>query len=114
VRRLLRSYRLSPIGGGVALVLGAAILVLAVGPKHDEAPAFVVIVVVLALVCVRITPPWFRSADRIAQPTLEERREEFGPPERDAGAQLARSQLPDETEQDAAWAHERERYRRGE
>jgi hypothetical protein len=67
VRRLFGAYRLSPVGGGVVLVLGAAILVLAVGPQHDQTPAVVVIVVVIALICVRVIPTWFawlRARDR--------------------------------------------------
>jgi hypothetical protein len=35
--------------GGLILVLGAAVMVLLVGPKHDETPAIVVIAAVLAL-----------------------------------------------------------------
>jgi len=53
LRRLLRSYRLSPIAGAVILVTAAAVLVLAIGPKNDEVPAFVVIAAVLAVVCMR-------------------------------------------------------------
>ena len=53
MRRLLHAYRLSPVAGAVILVMAAAILVLTIGPKDDETPAFVVIAVVLAVVCVR-------------------------------------------------------------
>jgi len=53
VRRILDAYRLSPTGGGLALALGAAILVLILGPKHDEAPALIVIVVVVAIFAVQ-------------------------------------------------------------
>ncbi len=56
MRRLLGTYRTSPIGGGVVLVLAAAILVLAFGPASDETPAIVVIAVIAALVCVRALP----------------------------------------------------------
>lgn len=108
MRRALRAYRLSPIGGAVVLVLAAAILILAVGPKQDEVPAFVVIAVVIALICVRLTPTWFGRAGVIAPATLEERGEDFRPRGRgpDAGEPPP--------EQDAAWARERERYSRGE
>jgi threonine/homoserine efflux transporter RhtA len=59
VRRLLRAYRTSPIGGGVALVLVAAILVLAFGSRQSETAAWVVIAVIVAIVCLRAAP-WFR------------------------------------------------------
>jgi hypothetical protein len=58
VKRLLRAYRLSPVGGGVVLVLGAAILVLAVGPQQDRTPAVVTLVALIALLCVRGAPGW--------------------------------------------------------
>jgi uncharacterized protein with von Willebrand factor type A (vWA) domain len=53
---------MSPVGGGVALVLGAAILVLAVGPANDRTPALVVIVAVLAVICVRAV--WAHERER--------------------------------------------------
>ena len=59
MRRLLRVYRTSPVGGGVVLVLAAAVLVLAFGSGESETPAWVVIAVVIALICLRATP-WFR------------------------------------------------------
>jgi len=52
VKRRLAAYRLTPAGGGLLLVLVAALLVLLLGPRHDEAPAFVVIAVVLAIFAV--------------------------------------------------------------
>ncbi len=57
MRRLLGAYRMSPIGGGVALVLAAAILVLAFGPATDETAAIVVIAVIAAVVCLRVLSP---------------------------------------------------------
>lgn len=95
----------------MVLVLAAAILVLLLGPGQDEAPAFVVIAVVLAVVCVRISPPWARSARGSAQPSLEERREDFDPRERD---REVGEPGPDGAAQEAAWARERKRYRHGE
>ncbi|MCW3033523.1 MAG: hypothetical protein QOK19_1483 [Solirubrobacteraceae bacterium] len=47
----------------MALVLGAAILVLAVGPTHDQTPALVVIVAVLAVICVRAVLAHERERD---------------------------------------------------
>ena len=111
MRRALRAYRLSPIGGAVVLVLAAAILILAVGPKQDEVPAFVVIAVVVTLICVRLTPTWFGSAGGIAPATLEERREDLHPCEHDRDAGEPTSE---DAGQDAAWLRERERYSRGE
>ena len=49
MRRLLDSYRVSHVVGPMLLILTAAVLVLLLGPRHDEAPAFVVIGVVLAM-----------------------------------------------------------------
>jgi hypothetical protein len=75
VKRILDTYRLSPAGGALALLLGAAILVLAIGPKHDQAPALIVIVIVVAVFAVQgggSRAPFTRS--------LDERRSEFGPP----------------------------------
>jgi hypothetical protein len=98
VRRLLDTYRLSPAGGGLALLLGAAILVLILGPKHDEAPALIVIVVVVAMFAVQA------GGSRASMTrSLDERRGEFGPP---------RPRLGDsgqETEDDEGWARKRKR-----
>lgn len=48
--RLRRSGgRPTPAGGAMVFVLGAALIVLLVGPHHDETPALVVIAVVLAI-----------------------------------------------------------------
>src|SRR5271166_1962429 len=38
-----RSARMTPAGGGLIIVLAAALVVLAVGPGHDQLPAVVVI-----------------------------------------------------------------------
>lgn len=50
MRGLLSAYRRSPAGGGLVLVLGAALTVLIVGPKYDQTPAIVVIAVVGVIV----------------------------------------------------------------
>jgi hypothetical protein len=101
VKRILDTYRLSPVGGGLVLLLGAAILVLIVGPGHDEAPALIVIVIVVAVFAVQ------GGGSRASfTRSLDERRSEFGParprlgdPRQDAEA----------TDQDEAWTRERER-----
>jgi hypothetical protein len=49
MKRRVRPYRSSQAGGALVLVLAAAVIVLAVGPKHDQVPAFVVIGVVVAM-----------------------------------------------------------------
>lgn len=54
MRGPLGANRFGSIGGAIMLVLGAAILVLAFGPRHDQTPALTVIVIVLALICVRV------------------------------------------------------------
>jgi hypothetical protein len=95
----------------VVLLLAAAIFVLILGPGQEEGPAFVVIAVVLAVLCVRISPPWTRSARGLGQPSLEERREDFHPRERDSDADEPGA---DGAAREAAWARERERYRQGE
>ncbi len=54
MRGLLSAYRRSPAGGGLVLVLAAAVTVLLAGPKQDETPGIVVIAVVVAIVAVQI------------------------------------------------------------
>ena len=49
MRRRPSAYRLTPAGGAMIFILGAAVIVLLLGPRYDEAPAFIVIVVVLAI-----------------------------------------------------------------
>jgi hypothetical protein len=101
VKRILDTYRLSPAGGGLALLLGAAILVLVIGPKHDRAPALIVIVIVVAVFAVQgggSRVPFTRS--------LDERSSEFGPPRPRLGDP---GNDAEETAQDEAWARKRER-----
>ena len=45
-----------PGGGALVLVLGAALIVLLLGPRHDEGPAFIVIAIALALFVVNRIP----------------------------------------------------------
>lgn len=98
MKQRLRGFRLSPAGGGLVLVLAAAVAVLAVGPYDEQVPAIIVIaIVVLVLVA---QPGGSRAA---WSRTLDERREEFGAHSRDPA---------EEAEQDERWARERERYER--
>jgi hypothetical protein len=100
VKRILDTYRLSPLGGGLVLLLAAAILVLIVGPGHDEAPALIVIVIVVAVFAVQ-------SGGSRASFTrsLDERRSEFGPARPRLGD---RRRDAEEADQDEAWTRERE------
>jgi hypothetical protein len=56
LRRRLAAYRRTPGGGALVLVLGAALIVLLLGPRHDEGPAFIVIAIALALFVVNRIP----------------------------------------------------------
>ena len=51
----LAAYRLTPAGGALLFVLGAALIVLVIGPRHDEGPAFIVIAIVLAMLLLGIS-----------------------------------------------------------
>jgi hypothetical protein len=48
VRRRLAAYRLTRSGGALLFVGGAALIVLSVGPRYDQRPALIVIVIALA------------------------------------------------------------------
>jgi hypothetical protein len=99
MREKLRAYRLTPAGGALVFVLAAAVLVLLIGPKHDQAPAFVLIVLVLFMFVVQsggLRSPRGRG--------LGERRAEFDPRARD------QDDHAEEPDQQALWADERERY----
>lgn len=101
MKRILDTYRLSRAGGGLALLLGAAILVLVIGPRHDQAPALIVIVLVVAMFAVQ------GGGSRASfTRSLDERRSEFGPPRPRLGDP---GQNADETDQDDSRARERER-----
>ena len=99
-RALVRSYRVTPLGGAFLLILSAAVVVLVVGPRHDEAPAFIVIVIVLAIVVTSAIGPNYRSAGK----SLEERREEVHPKRRRLG------EAPEPGAEPELWTRERERY----
>jgi hypothetical protein len=103
VKRLLDSYRMTPLGGALVLILLAAALVLLIGPRHDEAPAFIVIVVVLGIVVTNVIGPNYRPGR--GGKTLEQRREEFHPQRRRLG------ETPETDVDTQAWAPERERER---
>jgi UDP-N-acetylmuramyl pentapeptide phosphotransferase/UDP-N-acetylglucosamine-1-phosphate transferase len=48
MKRRLSAYRMTPAGGALVFVFGAALIVLLIGPHHDERAAFIVLVVSLA------------------------------------------------------------------
>ncbi len=99
MRERLANFRLTPAGGGLVLVLGAAVAVLVVGPSGEQVPAIVVIVIVAMMLLVQ--PGGTRRA---WSRTLQERAEDFNPPQR-----RGEDAPLDEAEQDALWAEERGR-----
>ncbi len=104
VRERLRSYSLTPVGRLLLLLLIASIVVIAVGPHHDQKPAFVVLV----LAALAIVVPFGgmgRRAD-LGRP-LAQRREEFHPIDRQVREEESSA------EQDRLWAAERERHLSG-
>jgi hypothetical protein len=107
VRRLLGSYRLTPAGGALIFVLAVAVVVLLLGPRHEEAPAFVVIAVVIAILAVRGTTMRLGADPTLDALRLEERRREFGGRERAEDVEE-----PDGAEQQEDWRRARERYGR--
>lgn len=52
----LAAYRLTPSGGALLFILGAAVIVLVLGPRHDEGPAFIVIAIVLTMLFLSSSP----------------------------------------------------------
>jgi hypothetical protein len=101
VRRLLNAYRLTPVGGAMVFVLLAAVLVLLLGPRHDEGPAFVVIAVVAAIGVTSAVPG---GMSRYRDKDLPESREEFRP------RRCRLGDVPDPEIQAEARQRERERY----
>jgi hypothetical protein len=100
VRRLLSAYRLTPAGGAIVFVLLAAVLVLLVGPRSDEGPAFVVIVVVLAICVISAVPAgvgrWRRKGLATHRAELYPRRRRLGDvpdPRREAEAMQREREL---------------------
>jgi hypothetical protein len=90
VRRLARLYRRSPASGGLVLVLGAAILVLLVGPRHDRTAALVVIALTLLIIlgsAGAMAVPRARAAERRRESREPRERDEEDPPSRDRGAE---------------------------
>lgn len=105
MRRRLSSYRLTPAGGAMLMLLVAALILLLFGPKHDEVPAFVVIVVILAIFVMGSAPGGITPRGRRNR-TLSDYRSEFHPRERS---------LKDEPEapvDEELWRRERERRER--
>jgi hypothetical protein len=98
MRRRLSSYRVTPAGGAMVMLLVAAVILLLFGPKHDEVPAFVVIVAILALFVVGSSPGGLRT-----RRTFSEYQDLYRPRERG---------LKDEPEapvDEELWRRERER-----
>jgi len=101
VRRRLAAYRLTAAGGALLFILGAAVIVLLRGPRHDEGPALIVIVLVLFAFLMgsgKVDPM------AVLWQSLSERRERFHPDRRQA-EQTADPQLEEE-----ASRREREAY----
>ncbi len=72
MRRRLADYRLAPAGGALMFVLGAAVIVLLVGPHHDHRPALILLVIALAVFLLGV------GANR--RPRAPERRRPAGEP----------------------------------
>jgi hypothetical protein len=70
-------------GGARLFILGAALIVLLLGPHHDRGPALIVIVIVLAMLIVNVMPTGHLRQLPL-EPSLSERREQFHPDQRDA------------------------------
>jgi hypothetical protein len=101
VKRRLAAYRLTPAGSGLLFVLGAALIVLLIGPHHDEGPAFIIIAIVLFMLVLGAAPPGrWPSFDQ----SLSERRARFHPRSREADAQ------PESEAENEDWQREREIY----
>jgi hypothetical protein len=93
VRGRLRGRGPTPVGGGMLLVLVAAVAVLIAGPQGDRTPAIVVLVVMALLLVVR--PGGTREA---VSRSLGEDREGLDPrrrePRPDAGEEAGRDPAP--------------------
>ncbi len=50
------AYRRTAAGGALLFILGVALIVLLLGPSHDERAAFIVIAIVLATLLVNVVP----------------------------------------------------------
>jgi len=98
MKRRPDSYSVTPAGGAMLMLLVAAVALLLFGPKHDEVPAFVVIVAILAIFVVGAFPGGLET-----RRTLSEYETLFHPHERE---------LEDEPEppvDEELWRRERER-----
>lgn len=49
MRGRFAAYRLTAAGGALLLILGAAVIVLAFGPRHDEGQALIVIAITITM-----------------------------------------------------------------
>ncbi len=47
MKRRLTAYRVTPAGSAMVFVFAAALIILLIGPHHDERPALIVLGVVL-------------------------------------------------------------------
>ena len=102
LRRRLESYRLTPAGGAMLMLLVAAVVLLLFGPKHDEVPAFVVIVAILAIFVMGSSSGGLTPRAR-QQRTLSDYRNQFHPHERSAKDE------PETAIDEELWRRERER-----
>jgi hypothetical protein len=93
---------MTPAGGAVVFVLVAAVLVLVLGPRRDETPAFVVIAVVVAIWV--ISAAGMSAGGGTGHKSLAQRRAEFHPVRRGLG------EAPESEVEAEAWQRERDRY----
>jgi hypothetical protein len=107
VRRLLRGYRASPVAGALLLVLTAAILVLLLGPHSEEAPAFVVIALVVTLLVVGSSP--IGTARRLLTVRYMRGVSTSTGETRESGPGPAFTDAADPHVEEEAWQQERER-----
>jgi hypothetical protein len=95
VRRLIGSYRMNGSGSAMVFVLTAALLVLILGPRHDRAPALVVLAILIAMVGVRAGT--MRINGGLQQPSADPRQDDLGAGE-DAGGENGRRRELDDRE----------------
>ncbi len=102
MRRRLSSYRVTPAGGAMLMLLVAAVVLLLFGPKHDEVPAFIVIVAILAIFVMGSSQGGITPRAR-QQRTLSDYQNQFHPRERSAKDE------PEAAIDEELWRRERER-----
>ena len=100
MKHRLGAHHLTAAGGALLFVLGAAVIVLLLGPRHDERPAFIVIAIVLTMIVLKLMP----TGGFGRESGLSERREQLPPAQRQAPG------AADRREEEEAWQREREAY----